>query len=104
MVEMLTGTAMEMVMRTAEPAIPNRPIRCSDLRPARSTTNSYRERGTVRYTHTHSTTNSYRERLSDTHTKHTVQCPLKQLQRETETVRDTHTVHTHTLPDLPTPR
>ncbi|KAG7271737.1 hypothetical protein CRUP_008419, partial [Coryphaenoides rupestris] len=43
MAAMLTGlTSKEraMVISTAETAIPSRPIMCSDLRPARSTTNS----------------------------------------------------------------
>lgn len=40
----LTSSAMAMVMSTADTAIPIRPIRCSDLRPARSTTNSYKRR------------------------------------------------------------
>lgn len=39
-----TSRAKAIVIKMADPAIPSRPIRCSDLRPARSTTNSYHEK------------------------------------------------------------
>lgn len=37
----LTSRAKAIVIKTADPAIPISPTRCRDLRPARSTTNSY---------------------------------------------------------------
>lgn len=40
----LTSSASAMVMSTAQPAMPARPMRCRVRRPARSTTNSYGKR------------------------------------------------------------
>lgn len=36
-----TSRAVAIVIKTADPAIPSSPVKCRDLRPARSTTNSY---------------------------------------------------------------